>query len=695
MGLWRSLTAFLAGRGNGGQWDVQYVGPSVPEVMGMGPEALYRTQPHLRTVISFLARNIAQLPLHMYERVSDTDRRRVTSGPAAELLGSPNPDQTQYELLFQTVADLKLNGYALWALGHYAEEGRWEVRAIPPSWVLRTGGGTPFAPAWVEFQRGRQRVVLENKPGQHRQFLEFVGYTPGEPSKGSSPVEALKQILAEQIQAWSYRQQVWQRGGRVGAYLTRPVGAPVWSREAREKFSRDWNAKWTGPDGPKAGGTPILEEGMALNRVAFNAREEEWSEVAKLSLATVAAVYHTSPTMVGILDNANYSNVREFSRMLYTDTLGPDLAMLEQRINTYLLPMVDERPGLYAEFNLQAKLAGSFEEQAAVMSTSVGRPWLSADEARARFNLPAIGGDAAHLVTPLNVLVGGQASPRDSGSQNRSAATPPGALKMLAELAETAPDLVLAILKGKRSEPLVPALALARADGSAPLKLKTAGRDEDAKAIEQVLRRFFERQARSVLSALNAKGPDWWDGDRWDRELTADLLALALTVSAEVGADVLRELGFDADQFDSDRIRKFLAAVAASRAQLLNAKTLEQLNAALDGDISDDAEKSTPEGVFEEAVGSRSEQVGVTLATTLAGLAAVEAMKQIGRPGVTKTWLTTSSNPRPAHAQMHGETVGLGEKYSNGMDWPGDLVGAGGDAGEIANCSCISELTIP
>jgi len=44
---------------------------------------------------------------------------------------------------------------------------------------------------------------------------------------------------------------------------------------------------------------------------------------------------------------------------------------------------------------------------------------------------------------------------------------------------------------------------------------------------------------------------------------------------------------------------------------------------------------------------------------------------------------------------MDGETVGLDEKYSNGMDWPGDVAGAGGDGGEIANCSCVSEMTIP
>jgi hypothetical protein len=57
-------------------------------------------------------------------------------------------------------------------------------------------------------------------------------------------------------------------------------------------------------------------------------------------------------------------------------------------------------------------MRGSFEEQAGVLSTSVGAPWMTRNEARAKQNMSAIdGGD--ELITPLNVLVGGQASPQD------------------------------------------------------------------------------------------------------------------------------------------------------------------------------------------------------------------------------------------------------------------------------------------
>lgn len=145
-----------------------------------------------------------------------------------------------------------------------------------------------------------------------------------------------------------------------------------------------------------------------MKRLGFSAKEEQYVEGNKLSLQTVASVYHVNPTMVGLLDNANYSNVREFRRMLYGETLGPRLSELEQKINMFLLPMLGvDTDKTYVEFNTEQQLRGSFEEQAAVFSTAVGGPWLTINEARAKQNLPAIeGGD--ELIKPKNLYQNGE-----------------------------------------------------------------------------------------------------------------------------------------------------------------------------------------------------------------------------------------------------------------------------------------------
>jgi len=135
----------------------------------------------------------------------------------------------------------------------------------------------------------------------------------------------------------------------------------------------------------------------------------------KISLETVAQVYQANPTMVGVLDGTNYSNMREFNRALYRTSLGPDIRQIEERITEFVLPLLDAPDNQFVKLNVESMLRGSFEEQAAVMSRAVGGPWMTRNEARALHDMPRAGDEADELIVPLNVTEGGQASPMDGG----------------------------------------------------------------------------------------------------------------------------------------------------------------------------------------------------------------------------------------------------------------------------------------
>ena len=611
---------------------------TVDGVSKLTPAQMWATQPHFRTVVTFIARNVAQLGLHTFERVTDSDRRRDRDSVLAQSLADVDGQMTTYELVFSLVGDLALYDRAYWWVAPSS--------LMPSGWMIRR-----FPPTWVEPKMANPWEVKEyhvynvsssgfvTVPADR--MLAFTGYNPSKMHGASPTVDALRDTLQEQVEAAVYRAQVWKRGGRVSAVLQRPKDAPEWSPHAREQFREDWYAKYTGR-GEKAGGTPILEDGMTLNRVDFTAQEQQFVEAAKLSLVTVASAFHVNPTMIGQNDGANYSNVREFRKMLYGETLGPLLAQIESRINSFLIPKLGlDRSRFYVEFNIAEKLQGNFEEQAAVISTSVGRPWMTADEARARFNMPALGGDAAQLVTPLNVLVGGQASPRDSGSQNRN-------------------------------------------NGRALTKAGPTDAQRDK--VAEVLAAFFARQGKSVLSALGSGG-EWWDEERWDAELADDLHRVAFTLAGVIGKAEAERLGFS-DDFDPDLTVEYLRAVAERYASNINATTKAQLDATLESDDPD------PAGVFTQAEGSRAAGVAVGVGTFLAGFASTEAAQQIARTqGVepTKTWVT-GPNARASHAALNGETVPFDGVFSNGMKWPGDATGG---VDEVAGCNCTLVITIP
>lgn len=480
-------------------------------------EDLWKSQPHLRTVVNFLARNIAQLGLHSF--VSDGESNvRVRGDAVSAVISKPNQRQTRYDLVFGLVADLALydRAYLLCITDADREEG-YSVYNLPSAWVGTKAtsfyGATEFSVAIPGEDGGVVKFGAD-------QIVEFEGWTPGAPGCSTSPVETLRLTLEEQHHARVHRKQLWKKNGRIGSFITRPKDAPSWDGEARKRFMSMLDA-FVGDKGPRAGGMPLLEDGMGVQKVGFSSADEQWADSAKLSLATVAQVYHVNPTMIGLLDNANYSNVREFRRGLYGDTLGPIITMIEGRLNAFLLPMLNAPAGQFVEFNVEAKLRGSFEEQAAVISSSVGGPWMTRNEARRLQNLAAIeGGDK--LIVPLNL------GSSDGEGEDKPELTADELLKrgnfaatMIRSGFEPAAALEAAGLDSVTHLGLLPVTVQrpTEADGSVDTELVA---DLSAKAtphdpVPDVWSKCLIRQ-----QAAHAKG---WDTDRWDRELAADLTA--------------------------------------------------------------------------------------------------------------------------------------------------------------------------
>ena len=632
-------------------------------VANMNAALLYKTQPNLRAVISFLADNAAQIPIKVYERASDTDRPRVHDSPAALLLANPNPDMTAFEFKRWMYSDLLLYERFLTLLFPSKEtQSGWELRPIPASWIQSYKGTSPFAPdSIIVGVPGNAAIEVPSD-----MFVLFHGYDPTDPMRQYSRISALKETLHEQVESNGFRRQMWHRGGRFNAYLTRPKDVASWSEAAFQRFKTTWEESWAGSKASDGGGMPILEDGMEIKTVQFNSRDAQWAESVKLSREDCAAVYHVNPAMIWPGSGQTYASAKDNARALYNDCLAPTLIQATDRINMVVLPRVKEEKSHYAAYDITIKTEGTYEDKIKTLSSAVGAPFLSRNEARAKLDLPAIdGGD--DLITPLNVLTGGLASPRDTDSTNYNSAA----------------------LEQARG-----VLGLKSAKDEEPKERKANGKPnaEDAKKLIEVYKGFFKRQAKSILPKIGA-GKEWWNEERWNNELADDLFAEALGISVETARSAIKEL-WDDGKYDPDRTEAYIRKMCERRAEMVNQATHEQLSKAIEAPEDEEGLKDTPEGVFENAEKNRSESAGNAFACALAAWSLLEACRQNQRRGenVYKTWRVTSGNPRSSHAAMDGETVQYDEPFSNGAQWPGDIDNLGVE--EVANCQCILEITV-
>ena len=405
-----SLTRYNAAGSTSGAMPVQappYYPSSIYTYGGSSLYArMYESQPNLRTVIDFLARNVAQLGLQGFRRVSDTDRERLIDHDVIRWISKPNPQITQYRLIEALMKDLGIYYAAYWLKVRDDNGKLVGLVRIPPERVYAVGFLLIEYFVWTAPDTRVWRVETS-------EMVYFGNYSPTNPIMGISPIETLRQTLEEESAAEEYRASFWGNSARLEGVIERPPTAPKWSPEQKQSFREQWQLRFTGAG--NAGQTAVLEDGMTFKEVSYSAKDSEYVASRKLTREEVARAYHVPLPMVGILDYATYSNVKEQHKQLYQDSLGPWLEYLVAEFERQLLPESTDTDRVYFEFNIAAKLAGSFEEQAGALQTLVGRPIMTANEGRARLNLPSMKDDpsADELSAPLNTTSGSTQQPPD------------------------------------------------------------------------------------------------------------------------------------------------------------------------------------------------------------------------------------------------------------------------------------------
>lgn len=358
--------------------------PQIVEMLRLGNStstygALYRQQWAVRTCVDFLALNIAHLNLKTYRR-TDGVPEDARETPLAKLIQHPNSWMSRYELIRGLVSDLAIYGNAYWWKAFVGESR--EIYRLPPIWVQPKGGSVIKGPAKYIIDNGAQVVEVDAA-----EVVHFRGYSPEDPRCGTSLFEALKSVLNEEVEASRHRGKFWRKNARFGGLIERPHDSK-WSDKAKERFLQDWKRFSRGGD--REEDTAILEDGMKWVAASFSPKDAEFIAGREFVLETVATAMNIPLALLSRKSTMTFASVKEFRTMLYADVLGSWNGQIESTINHQLVPDFGD-PDLYVEFNIDEKLQGDFEQQAAAARNSVQVPWDSVNGYRKKRNLDPIG----------------------------------------------------------------------------------------------------------------------------------------------------------------------------------------------------------------------------------------------------------------------------------------------------------------
>lgn len=584
---------------------------------------MYLNQPSIRTVVDTLARNVAQIGLKTFERVSDDDRERITDHPAVETMRRPYEEMPTDRWVYNFVADFEIydNAYAI--KFRNANRTLTLLRVPPP--YMSIISDTRYSVVAYRVWRA-DGTWFDVAPDD---VIHWRGYHPDDPRVGASKLEALRDLIASEQATQRANTELMKSGLQKRGWVYRPLEAAKWSNTARQNFEVDLKNRVTRSDLA----WPVLEEGMELRDMGVSPKDAEMLASRRFTVEEVARVYGIP---LGFLGLQPATELGEQRRQLYADVLPPVTNQLQGVLTVSILEAEYFEQEMYYEFDLNEKLRGDLENRLPAMVSAAGRPIMTVNEVRARENLPAVeGGDA--MTIPLNVMLEGPGSPAlpaPNVMPPQDPLEPPqdGSHRELPASTSGSRPQHKAILYGER-------------------KAQVERRDRYAAAFAELLDAFFERQSRSSAGkALKA-----FDSQRWNRELAKDLNDM-LTRTIEREGDVAG-LRFGLMGFDTRQVRNYLQAMSEGIAESINDVTRGELSEAGAADV------------YARARNERAPAAAMTLATRSVTIAHMEAAKQSPQPGArTKTWIVTSDNS--SHPELDGETVPLGASFSNGSDGP-------------------------
>ena len=332
---------------------------------------------------------VSSLPLHLYEKLANGGKRKVSDNPLYRVLHTqPNPWQTAQEFR-DWMTGLYLHYGASYAEIRTTAPGRMELWPLHSSRMeverLEDGG-----------LRYKYREPDSNRYTTYRQDQIFcLRFTTED---GVHPIPTYKLFqnaigLAQALEA--HGSTYFGNGARPGIVLESDNPIPV---EAAERLREQWERMHRGAD--RAFRTAVLPNGVKAHELSGSNEAAQFLETRQYQVIEICRAFRVPPHMIQDLTRSTYSNIEVQGTEFVQHCLLPHLKRWEAAISRDLIED-DER--YFAEHSVSGLLRGDHASRSAYYVSALTHGWMTVNEVRELENLNPIGPEGDVHFVPLNM----------------------------------------------------------------------------------------------------------------------------------------------------------------------------------------------------------------------------------------------------------------------------------------------------
>lgn len=359
-------------------------GISVNEDTALNYTAVYRA-------VSLISSVVATLPIHVYRRISDSERERVADHPLEKLLNvAPNAemDAVSYRETMQAHILTWGNSYS-----EIIRLGNMPVMSLEP-----------LSPKQIKPVLEKGRIVYEFKTetGQTQKIpAERIFHLKnlGDGLVGWSPVRRAREAIGLGMAAEQFGSTFFGNGTVLSGLLKHPGRL---SEMASKRLRANFEGIHQGTD--RAHKVGLLEEGMDWVQLGVEPEAAQFLETRKLQVTEVARIFGIPPHLLGDLERATFSNIEHQGIEFLIYCLRYWLVKWEKTIERSLFTDEDRRQNLYVEHVPDALLRADTKSRFEAYQLGRNGGWLSVNDIRKKENDNGIGPEGDIYLVPANMV---------------------------------------------------------------------------------------------------------------------------------------------------------------------------------------------------------------------------------------------------------------------------------------------------
>jgi len=335
--------------------------------------------------VRILADTVAAMPWYVCKRDKNNIAQRIFPTPA--VIRKPCADMDLFEWKWMVVATLALRGNS-----YHLVTGR--DNAGTPTGLL------PIDPDYVFLER-RVNVLEWYKPIYRvlgtaipaEDIIHIRRFTmPGEPW-GLSPIGQGARSIGITLAAEEYGYRYFKDSASPSGILKTDQHL---DDDAVDQAQQQWMASHGGRRFPA-----ILSGGFDWKPISISPEESQFLATRKFQVSDIARLYGVPPHLIGDQEKATSwgTGIESMNLGFLTYTLMGWTTCIESAISDFL------PRGRFVRFDPSGLLRGDFKTQVDAINVARQASLLSADEGRAKLDLPPIGGEAgASYMQPGNMV---------------------------------------------------------------------------------------------------------------------------------------------------------------------------------------------------------------------------------------------------------------------------------------------------